>query len=86
MFAKYMKAAMHRATYESIDRGTYFAEIPGFDGLWANAETLEAPRDELKEVLEGWIILGLRQGHTLPVVDGIDLTPPLIPIEEDCFN
>lgn len=83
MLAKYMKAAMHQATYELIDDGTYFAEIPGFDGLWANAETLEATRDELEEVLEGWIILGLRQGHTLPVVDGIDLTPPLIPIEED---
>ena len=83
MLTEYIQAAMHRANYEAIGDGTYFAEIPGFDGLWANAQTLEATRDELEEVLEGWIILGLRQGHTLPVVDGIDLTPPLIPIEED---
>lgn len=83
MLVRYIKAAMHRATYELIEDGTYFAEIPGFDGLWANAETLKATRDELEEVLEGWIILGLRLGHTLPVVDGIDLTPPLIPIEEE---
>ena len=83
MLAEYIKAAMHQATYELIDDGTYFAEIPKFDGLWANAETLEATRDELEEVLEGWIILGLRQGHTLPVINGIDLTPPLAPIEEE---
>jgi predicted RNase H-like HicB family nuclease len=82
MLTEYMKAAMHRATYEPIGDGTYFAEISGFDGLWANAETLEATRDELEEVLEGWIILGLRLGHTLPIVDGIDLTPPLVPMEE----
>ncbi len=82
MLVRYIKAAMHRATYEPINDGTYFAEIPGFDGLWANAETLEATRDELEEVLEGWIILGLRLGHTLPVIDGIDVTPPLVPMEE----
>lgn len=82
MFAKYIKTAMHRATYEPIGDGTYFAEIPGFDGLWANAKTLEATRDELEGVLEGWIILGLRLGHTLPVVDGINLTPLLVAVEE----
>lgn len=82
MLSEYIKAAMHRATYEKIDDGTYFAEIPSFDGLWANAQTLEAARDELEEVLEGWIILGLRLGHILPIVNGIDLTPPLVAIEE----
>jgi len=28
-------------------------------------------------VLEGWIILGLREGEALPVIDGIDVTPVL---------
>lgn len=32
-----------------------------------------APRQELQEVLEEWIILSLRLNHPLPVVDGIDL-------------
>jgi hypothetical protein len=27
----------------------------------------------LQEVLEGWIILGLRLGHELPIVDNISL-------------
>jgi len=45
-----------------------------FQGVYANAQTLEHCRETLQEVLEGWIILGLRLGHTLPVVDGIALT------------
>jgi hypothetical protein len=31
----------------------------------------EACREELKEVLEGWIVLGLSLGHELPEVDGL---------------
>jgi hypothetical protein len=43
--------------------------------VWANADTLEACRDELQEVLEDWILIGVRLGHTLPVIDGISLNP-----------
>jgi predicted RNase H-like HicB family nuclease len=51
-------------------------ELPSssFQGVYANAQTLEDCRETLQEVLEGWIILGLGLGHTLPVVDGIALT------------
>ena len=47
--------------------------IPGLQGVWANADTLEACRDELREVLEEWIILGLKMNHHIPVIDGIEL-------------
>jgi predicted RNase H-like HicB family nuclease len=77
MLTKYIEAAMHRATYELLEDGTFYGRIPECQGVWANAETLEACRDELQEVLEGWIILGLRLSHTLPIIDGIDLTPDL---------
>ena len=42
-------------------------------GVLATAETLEACRDELQDVLEGWIILGLRLGHSFPTAGGVDL-------------
>ena len=67
---------MRRAKYEILpDDGTYYGEIPGFHGVWANADTLEECREELQEVLEEWIVLGLRLGHPLPVVDGLALAP-----------
>jgi predicted RNase H-like HicB family nuclease len=73
MLTDYIQAALHKATYELLEDGTFYGEIPELQGVWANAETLEACRDNLKDALEGWILLGLQLGHTLPVVEGINL-------------
>jgi len=59
---------MRRAHYEIIeDDGTFYGSIPGFPGAWANHATLEGCRDELAEVLEGWVLVSLRAGNRLPV-------------------
>lgn len=71
MFARYLHAAMRRATYEKLDDGTYYGSIPGFQGVWANASTLEECRDELEEVLEGWILFRVASHLELPAPDGI---------------
>lgn len=73
MLSDYISSAMRHAEYKILGDGTYFGEIPGFAGLWANASTLEETRQELRESLEDWLLVGLRRGHVLPVVDGIDL-------------
>lgn len=73
MLTEYIQLAMRKATYELLEDGTFYSEIAECQGVWANAYTLEACREELQETLEGWIILGLRLGHTLPVVNDIDL-------------
>ncbi len=74
MLTQYIRAAMRHAHYEILsDSGTIFGNIAGLQGVWAEADTLEACRDELQEVLEDWIMLSLRMGHPLPVIDGIDL-------------
>ncbi len=74
MLTEYIRAAMRRARYEILeDDGTFYAEIPGFDGVWANAASLEDCREELEEVLEGWIVLSLSRGLPMPTVDGLSL-------------
>ncbi len=74
MLTEYIRAAMGRAKYEILeDDEPFYGEIPGFDGVWANAETLEGCREELEEVLEGWIVLSLSRNLPLPTVDGISL-------------
>ena len=73
MLTSYVPAAMRHATYEILEGGAYYGEIPGLAGVLASAVTLEACRDELQSVLEGWIVLGLRLGHELPAVDGLVL-------------
>ncbi len=74
MLTQYIQAAMRQAKYEILsDDGSFYGEIPGFQGVWANAETLEDCRDELAEVLEEWIFLHLSDSTPLPVVDGLKL-------------
>ncbi len=74
MLTAYINAAMHKAHYDILEGGEgYIGKIPGLQGVWANADTLEACREELREVLEEWIILGLKVGHHIPVIDGIEL-------------
>jgi predicted RNase H-like HicB family nuclease len=77
MLTAYIQAAMRHATYEILEDGTFYGEIPGLAGVFANASKLEACRDQLQSVLEGWITLGLRLGHELPIVDGNQLTVDL---------
>ena len=74
MITDYIRAAMRRARYEILpDDGFFYGEIPGFDGVYAHADTLEGCRDELEEVLEEWILLRVSKNLPLPVVDGIEL-------------
>ncbi len=74
MLTDYIRAAMREARYEILDDdGTFYGEIIGFQGVWANSPTLEGCRDELEEVLEGWIVLSLSKHLPLPTVDGISL-------------
>jgi predicted RNase H-like HicB family nuclease len=74
LLTEYVQAALRRAKYEILEDGTFYGEIPGFDGVYANAETLDECREDLRQVLEGWIVLGLRLNHVLPTVDGISLS------------
>jgi predicted RNase H-like HicB family nuclease len=77
MLTKYIQAAMRRAKYEIIeDDKTFFGHIPELQGVWANADTLEACREELEEVLEEWITFGIAWHHSFPVLDGIEISVP----------
>jgi predicted RNase H-like HicB family nuclease len=75
MLTTYIQNAMRMAKYKILEEGQYYGEIPGFQGVWAEAGDLETCREELQSTLEDWLVLGLRMGHNLPVVDGIQLVP-----------
>jgi predicted RNase H-like HicB family nuclease len=71
----YVHAAVQNAVYEELpeDEGI-FASIPGFDGVWASAETEEACKAELESVLEGWLELSMEQDMPVPALDGLRVT------------
>jgi len=73
MIIEYCQKAIEKAEYKQLKDGTWFAEIPGFKGLWANGEKVEECRKELISVLEEWIILKLRDNDPIPEVGGLKI-------------
>lgn len=75
MLNKYIQKALRQAKYEILsDDNSFYGEISGFQGVYANAATLEDCRDELAEVLEEWIFFRLSKNLPLPTVDGLQLS------------
>lgn len=74
MLTRYVHSAMRRAQYEILeDDRSYFGRVPDLQGAWAKAGTIEECRAELQEVVEEWILLGLKRNDPLPVLDGVAL-------------
>lgn len=78
MITEYIQAALRRANYEQ-EEGLFYADVPDMPGVLAYGNTLEACRQQLIEVIEGWLLVGIRHGDTLPVLDGIDLNMTVEP-------
>lgn len=74
MLVEYIQGALEDAEYKRLANGTWFAEIPGFKGVWANGKTVEECRKELVEVLEEWLILKLRDADPIPLVKGYEIS------------
>jgi len=73
---KYRRAVMRKTTQRQLENGTWYAEIGvgGFEGVWANKETLKDCLDELDEVLLDWLFLKIEdEDRNIPIVDDIDL-------------
>lgn len=77
MVGAYIDAAMHRARYELIDDGEpYYGEVPELEGVWATARTFEECRQDLMEVVEGWILLRLHRQLPIPPLGQTHLDLP----------
>ena len=68
-----MRSALKAAKYERLENGSYYGEIPGFQGLWANAATADDAKVELEKALEDWILFSVWHHLPVPIVDGIEL-------------
>ncbi len=72
MLTDYLRAALRQARYEIIpDEGLFYGDIPGFEGVFAAAPTLEECREQLSEVLEDWILVRVSLHLPLPEAGGL---------------
>ena len=64
---------MANAVYDKLEDNTFTGRIPPCKGVLAFGAALRECEDELRSTLEDWILVGLKLGHPLPVIAGIDL-------------
>ena len=69
----YIEQAMAQAQIEKLGENSFGGRIPPCPGVVALGDTPSECREELRSVLEEWIVVGFKLGHPLPVVAGIDL-------------
>ena len=83
ILSDYLNEAMASAVYDKLDDGTFVGRIPPCKGVIAFADALRECEHVLRSTLEDWLIVGLKLGHDLPVIAGIDLSqePTHEPVE-----
>ena len=69
----YVSQALAQAVYDKLEDGSFAGKIPPCAGVLAFGATLQECETELRSTLEDWILVGLKLGHSLPVIGDIDL-------------
>ena len=78
ILSDYISKALARAVYEKLGDGTYAGKISECTGVLAFGNNLRECEEELQSTLEEWVLVGLKKGHRLPVIDDIDLNKDII--------
>jgi predicted RNase H-like HicB family nuclease len=77
ILSDYVEEALKQGTYDKLDDNSFVGRIPSCQGVIAFGETLRECEYEVQSVFEDWVLLGLRLGHHLPIIGGIDLNQEL---------
>ncbi len=74
MLIEYIDEALKIARYEIIDdEEPYYGEITELKGVWATGKTLEECRNNLKEVIEGWLLISIKKGLPIPKLGDVEI-------------
>ena len=73
---RYVDAALALADYTRDEDGVIVAIVPNASGFYAQGDTFEEARANLRDVIEGNVLLALQLGLPLPTMPGV-------PIEEE---
>ncbi len=73
ILSEYIDQGLSEAVYDKRQDGTFAGRIPSCKGVVAFGTTLRECEGELQSTLEEWTLIGLKLGHTLPVLGSIDL-------------
>jgi predicted RNase H-like HicB family nuclease len=67
ILSEYIEQTMEEAVYDKLEKNSFSGRIPSCKGIIAFGNTLRICQDELRSVLEDWILVGFKLGHSLPI-------------------
>lgn len=70
---RYVDAALAIAEYERDENGVIIASVPDASGFFTQGETFEEARTNLRDAIEGNILLALQLGWPIPDIPGISI-------------
>ena len=54
----------------------FYGEVSELQGVWATGKTLEECRQNLADVVDGWILIRLARGLSIPPLGEVRITLP----------
>jgi predicted RNase H-like HicB family nuclease len=69
--AQYVQAALKQARYEADENEMILASVPGASGFFSQGESFEEARDNLRDAIEGNVVLALQLGLPIPPMDDV---------------
>ncbi len=71
--SQYVEAALSLAEYSRDENGVVIVEVPGVSGFFAQGDTFEDARANLRDVVEGNVMLALQLGLEIAPVAGVSI-------------
>jgi len=69
----YVEEALNRAEYITDENGVVIGRVPEAPGFFAEGKTRREGEENLRDVIEGNILLALQLGFDIPPLPGIDI-------------
>ena len=67
----YAQAALKHARYEVDENDVIVAYVPGASGFFSQGESFEEARENLRDAIEGNVVLALQLGLPVPPMDDV---------------
>ena len=69
----YVQAALKVAQYEVDENGVIIARVPGASGFFSQGDSFEAARENLRDAIEGNVVLALQLGLPIPPMAEVEI-------------
>jgi len=70
---RYVEGALQKAEYDKDENGMVIAKVPNMSGFFAQGDSFEEARENLREVVEGNVLLALQLGREIPHLEGVTI-------------